>query len=238
MQVFSGLPAGTQYISWWPGSRNKERDFYWGGFDPVESYEVEQSDRYEGRKSDRYIDIYGLDETKIKTWWVKRTGSKNSRYSVTESSCATTVFLALVCGGSYKFTPWYYADNYTIFSEFPPDPEAHDYPTFTPQKVFDYAMLVSEGAAKHKKRNAKHNGKFAIVEKMKDPTVRKLLTAALRDDGRLSFREVKLICQEVKAEKGLSEREIDDLKRLVSLSKSMDKESKRYVHKFILKNSS
>jgi hypothetical protein len=247
MEVFDGLPSGRVYISWWPMSEvyydlrsdpetshlvvgvNQENLGVYAGV-PYNPRSLKEDIALEGGKQPLQVVLKGgLDETAIKAWWRRRLANKNALYMASKGNCSTAVYMALIAGGSYEFTPWHFLDR-PWFSDTPPDPESANYPLVMPSNVLEYARVIE----KELEAGGWDKGKkYSIVDKIEDASVRRTVKDALDDNGKLSLREVKLICSSATDKGGVTKQEVRDLKRLYRLSKTMDNESKQFLKQFI-----
>jgi hypothetical protein len=252
MEVFDGLPSRRVYISWWPMTEvyedlksDPERSHLVSGFNPIAPglfMARDQSDdvRLHGGRTPAEVTLAGgLDETNIKSWWRRRMADSNALYMASNGNCAATVYMALLTGGSYQYTPWRQLDrpsgnqNRPLFSEMLPDPESTRYPLVTPADVLEYSRAVQQGLMGAGWGQPKT---FPIVNKIKDVLIRKAVQDALDDNGKLSLPEVKLVCKAALDKGGVSKQELVDLKRLYKSPRTMDAQSKAFLRTFILKH--
>jgi hypothetical protein len=124
------LKDGT-YISWWPnqaaGIIDQKRfvsDIYTAPAFTDRTFEKDKTD--EGsRMPDYRVEVFSLDETKIKNWWSSYQASEN--WSSLSQNCSTTVAEALKVGGAN--VSWYNAMD------------AHN-AIWAPSDVMDYAKSI------------------------------------------------------------------------------------------------
>ena len=153
LAVHSGLPAGKEYISWWPGNSLKM------GFVQAEPYmpkDEHEDTRLEDGQKPIKLALNGLDETAIKRWWHRRKSSRSAEYRAWGCNCSTTIYMALVAGGSHRYTPLGEGDM-PWFGDELCDPEGFlcQYWVWYPLKVLAYAERVRKGLAEAKRKRRK-----------------------------------------------------------------------------------
>jgi hypothetical protein len=100
MTVFGGSPPGKMYISWWPDhvttTQQLSRYIYCSSAYHNRTYAGDKY--YEGGVMPRHVEIYALDETKIKSYWLDLLKSPRL-WCTTSFNCSTCVYEALRAGG-------------------------------------------------------------------------------------------------------------------------------------------
>ncbi|MEA3640498.1 MAG: N-acetylmuramoyl-L-alanine amidase [Lamprobacter sp.] len=79
------------------------------------------------------------------------------------------------------------------------------------------------------------NKSYALVSKMRDPSVRMALANALKDDGRLSYDEILMIVASTYDWGIVTWHEFNDLKTILNEAKTIDQRSKNYINNFLNK---
>jgi hypothetical protein len=124
MDVDDGSPPGTCYISWWPDGENishpDDNIGYCSDTYTDRKYEIDK--KAEGDNEPSTLSFVGLDESKIKAYWLDLLRSKE-QYCTTRFNCSSAVYQALLAGGAAprNVTPAFW----------------------TPQEVFKYAQEVA-----------------------------------------------------------------------------------------------
>lgn len=144
MLVNGGTPGGSVYVSWWPEGQGREGSLPFGIGDgylysvPAINGRTFNDDVQgeDGHHPDHTINLEGLDETEIKTWWNKLLNDTQSRWSTLGQNCSTTVARGLMAGGGDKLVKgiggWWKSWN-TVWK---------------PNDVLDYAQAIHDGYSK------------------------------------------------------------------------------------------
>ncbi len=132
-------PSGSAYMSWWPNEADREtlsgkvRSLW--GVTASNHASVGQDTREEGGRPPVTVDVTGLDEAGILTWW--RDQGKTS-WSLLNTNCSQIAIDALRAGGGDDYIPG------NALSRFY---QTHSV-VWRPLLVLDYARAVREGMAR------------------------------------------------------------------------------------------
>lgn len=133
------MHIGSTYISWWP--EGEDRDLKKGekkgekkpiySVDHIHGRTYEEDVRDEEQDPDHDIEINGLDESRILTWW-NSFNVPGRDWTTLGQNCSTTVGRGLMVGGGDDYAAWSSQWNMV----------------WTPKDVLSYANSINAGIGK------------------------------------------------------------------------------------------
>jgi hypothetical protein len=135
IKIDGGDPPGEVYISYWPQAAGRERSKISNNLYCVVPIRLRTyDDDVQGENNhtpNHQIQLDGLNETAMKTWWVGVTGDLKAQWCTLSNNCSTTVANALYNGGGDDIADDWWWTTHTI--------------VWKPDKVLAYALAIRYG---------------------------------------------------------------------------------------------